>query len=298
MGKGKKPCEGCAGGVLAPLSMAVQRQVTVLCLCLVAVSGLQLTTGVPFHDWVSEFEILDGLSPSKSDLEPTSFLQYVIDPDTGIDYSQWSDLDARSLKEQGCDGSFDCSLYSEDENAENYQKDAEPFYRTATAAPTVRFPAGRIPRTARCHITCDYQVGFEFQVGTYSATEGMSLNDEPPSDFTSSTDGMHPDHATKAHAASHAASFLETGSETTGDDQSVIPVNNMGAPFHCHSQCEFKAPQFCNPVRRMVIGGAGYTPVEHECCELCEKTCAAKTIVDRYRVCYMGCRSFCPFVEA
>merc|ERR1712070_914100 len=275
--------------------------VTIACL-LTATQAVKMTSNVPLFDWVSTEHVLDGLSASKDELDASSFLQYVVDPDTGVDFKQWKDLDVRSLKEQGCDGSFDCSLYSEKKTF-GFEGDKEdPYYVPAKQAPEVKFPAGRIPRTARCHITCDYQAGYTFAVGEYSASEGERQYGAPPSDFSTAKDGMTPGRATKAHAAHSAAasSFLETESTTeaqTEDVQDTVVISNMGSPFYCKSLCDFKEPQFCNPVRRMVVGGAGYMPVEHSCCELCEKQCAAKTIVDRFRVCYLGCRAFCPFQE-
>merc|ERR1711988_1343447 len=120
--------------------------VTIACL-LTATQAVKMTSNVPLFDWVSTEHVLDGLSASKDELDASSFLQYVVGPDTGVDFKQWKDLDVRSLKEQGCDGSFDCSLYSEKKTF-GFEGDKEdPYYVPAKQAPEVKFPsdASRAP---------------------------------------------------------------------------------------------------------------------------------------------------------
>lgn len=231
---------------------------------------LQCALATTFYPWVDKAAVIDGLKPSEVELSTASFLEYVVD--------------ARALAASaGCDGSFECDDYQENGQQASSQVAEEQFYKPAAQPKKVTFPVGRIPPQAKCYIKCNYRQSYEFTIG--SAV--------PASENESSSFGV-PAHTTRAHAAHHA-SFLETGSSVNEPISDAVPVNNIGSPFHCQTVCDFPHPLWCNEMPRMVIGSAGFTIQEHSCCELCEAKCRGKTVVDRFRVCYLGCRSFCPF---
>jgi hypothetical protein len=221
---------------------------------------------------VHKFIYLFACSVFQFELDTASFLQYV--------------TDTRALTAAGCDGSFECSDYQEQGEAGGKAPVEDTYYKPAAQPKKVTFPVGRLPRQAKCFLQCAYKQTYEFNVGNLVPANA----DEEATTFAA------PTHATRAHAH-HASSFLETEAteQARGTPADAIPVNNIGSPFHCQTSCEFPQPLFCNPVRRMVVGSAGFTPQEHPCCELCEAKCRSKTVIDRFRVCYLGCRAFCPF---
>jgi len=224
-----------------------------------------------FYHWVDGPTVLADFKATPSQLDSTSFLEYVVDPRT-------------IAATMGCDGSFDCSQFQEQgQQTTGPAPVPDDYYKPAAQPPKVSFPIGRIPRQAKCYITCDYKQSYQFVVGTQSPIAGGVVSSYPP-----------PTHhmATKAHASS----FLETETEQQSTPPDAIPINNIGSPFHCQTICDFPEPLWCNPVRRMIVGSAGFSPQEHSCCDSCEAQCRSKTVVDRFRVCYLGCRAFCPFV--
>jgi hypothetical protein len=235
--------------------------------CFVSVNTLKSNE---FHTWIDGSSVLKDFKPTPMELETTSFLEFVVDPRT---------ISSRT----GCDGSFDCSQWQEEQQQAEPAPVPEENYKPSAQPPKVTFPIGRLPRQAKCYVKCDYTQSYEFQIGSMSPDSSSQSSTFPPQHHMS----------TKAHAA-HASSFLEVESKDPASD--AIPINNIGSPFHCQTVCDFPQPLWCNPVRRMIVGSAGFTPQEHPCCDLCEAKCKSKTVIERFRVCYLGCRSFCPFV--
>lgn len=239
-----------------------------------------------FHSFVDERMILEGLSPSEDELEMESFLELVQQDDddpmdmfANLGMSDGEEEDKRLLGKKACDPGYDCSQFQEPSVKSESLKKAD-YYKPETAAPEALFPVGVVPRAARCWQTCDYQVGYTY-TGPASATTQPTTK------------------AGRAALRAAATSYLETGSQTSQDNSppDTVQADQMGSPFHCKTRCEFKEPMFCNPARRMLIGATGYTPQEASCCDKCDAACKGKTVLDRYRLCYLGCRSYCPFVD-
>eukprot|EP00298_Acanthocystis_sp_HF-20_P010149 c18705_g1_i1.p1 GENE.c18705_g1_i1~~c18705_g1_i1.p1 ORF type:complete len:259 (+),score=131.04 c18705_g1_i1:73-849(+) len=252
------------------------KKVIAACLLFIGISQFVCVNALKstdFYHWVDGASILADFKPTPAELDTTSFLEYVVDPRT-------------IAASMGCDGSFDCSQFQEQGQQGNSGPAPVPeeFYKPASQPPKVSFPIGRLPRQAKCYIKCDYRQNYQFVVGTMTPSSSQTESSFKPTHHMS----------TKAHAA--ASSFLEVEQKAAPAD--AIPINNIGSPFHCQTLCDFPEPLWCNPVRRMVVGSAGFSPQEHSCCDLCEAQCRSKTVVDRFRVCFLGCRAFCPFVSS
>jgi len=282
---------------------ASMKAVVVVWVCVVASAvahAIRLNTRVPFHDWVDTDSVLDGLSPAEEDLTAESFLELVAgqnnmgDKDDPLNMFALLDadpvpplVDDRLTGKKGCDGSYNCGDFKEGTDSDAMKGKAE-YYKPQQSAPDAMFPVGRIPRQARCYLTCDYQSSYAY-TAPYDPDAGAGASASKAK--------------SKSALAKMATTFLEEGSTTTatqdsGDFSDTMTADFLGSPFHCKTHCDFQEPLMCNPVRRMLVGATGYTPQEHACCDKCDKVCKGKAVLDRYRICNAGCRSFCPFVDS
>lgn len=238
-----------------------------------------------FHSWVDGTQVMRDLQATQEELGAEAFLELVAsgsdDPDpldmfSLLGASEKELEDQRVLGSKACDPGFDCSKYEESSRS-GPPVDKSEYYKPDKAAPEKLFPVGVIPRSARCWLTCDYQTSYTFAV---------NVTEEADSEQ-------------RAALRMAATSYLET-SETVGQNGNSVPAvvstQQMGSPFHCKTNCDFTEPKFCNPTRRMLIGATGMAPQEHSCCEKCDSACKGKTILNRYRLCFLGCRAYCPFV--
>jgi len=281
--------------------------VAVMWVCVTATApthAIRLRSRLPFHPWVDQETVLVDLSPAEHELTSESFLELV----TGTEHSigdpddprnmQFALLDAdpvsppddeRVKGKKGCDGSYNCADFKEADETQAYKGNVQ-YYKPQQASPETLFPIGTIPRQAHCYVTCDYQSLYSFR---------GPLN---PDVGTSGTSRNHAKTASLAKLKMQATSFLEEQTEMTPEDNGQLgdqmSTEFLASPFHCKTHCDFTEPRMCNPVRRMLVGSTGYTPQEHSCCGRCEAVCKGKTVLDRYRMCAEGCRSFCPFVDA
>lgn len=244
-----------------------------LAVWLVACVALVGASSLPFFEWIDKASVLEELQPSLDELDTVSFLQGIVDP-------------RAMASSMGCDGSFECSDYADATQVAPEPPAPTEFYRPAVQPRKVTFPVGVVPRAAKCFLECTYSQSYEFVVGEFVPADSSSSTFQPPAHATRA-------HASRAHAA--ASSFLET--ESKAEPADAIPVSNIGSPFHCKTKCDFPQPLFCNPTRRMIMGSAGFTPQEHPCCGTCEAQCRSKTVVERFRTCFLGCRAFCPFTS-
>jgi hypothetical protein len=270
---------------MAVVQHAVMMAVVVLCGVPAAMGGLMGTPG-QFHSWVDQRMVLEGLSPTQEELGMESFLELVQAEDddptdmfASLGMSDGEEEDKRLLGKKACDPGYDCSQFQEPSVKSESLKKAD-YYKPETAAPEALFPVGKIPRAARCWQTCDYQVGY-----TYTSPGSASTNPTTK--------------AGRAALRAAATSYLETESQTSQDNTNpdIVQADQMGSPFHCKTRCEFKEPMYCNPARRMLIGATGFSPQEAACCDKCDAACKGKTVLDRYRLCYLGCRAYCPFAD-
>jgi len=246
-----------------------------------AASGLMASPG-QFHSWVDGAQIMRDLQPSQEELQADAFLELVAEGDGDDPLDMFSLLgtsdkeleDQRVLGHKACDPGYDCSKFQEGSSA-GPPVDKAQYYKPDKAAPEKLFPVGRIPRSARCWLTCDYQTSYAFAANT-------SLSEDTPEQ--------------RAALRMAATSYLET-SETVSQAPDLMSTEQLGSPFHCKTKCDFTEPKFCNPTRRMLVGATGMAPQENQCCEKCDSACKGKTILNRYRICYLGCRAYCPFVD-